>query len=169
MTIPKEYDVEELARCISSLDSWACTGPDKELDCRIAFALGHDWFDDDNSWRDQVQRDGFHAAWTLPQVWGRDFIPRYTSSYDAVLDEITNVMPEADQINWSCDPSGCGAAVGVWRLSVPVSEDENHQPYIWPHGKGYANSGLHAMLRAFLQAVLQRETGERFKAPENGR
>lgn len=160
-------DVPSLIDCIKRLDSWDCTGPDRELDCRVAFALGHDWLgEDDFNWTDAVARDGYAGAWTYEQVWN-DPVPSYTASYDAVQQEISQIMPEADQISWSCDPSGCGASVGKWHLSCPVDEDiEKHQPYIWPHGKGYANSGLHAMLRAFLQAVLQRERGDVFEVPK---
>ncbi len=167
MTIRHDPIVENLIDCIKRLDSWDTTGPDRELDCRIAFALGHDWYEASVSWRDTVVEEGFTAAWSFPMVFDHAAIPLYTASYDAVQTEIANVMPEADQISWSCDPSGCGASVGVWHLSCPVDKEiEEHQPYIWPHGKGYANSGLHAMLRAFLQAVLQRERGDVFVPPE---
>ena len=157
--IHERPNVEHLIDCIKRLDSWECTGPDRELDCRIAYALGRDW----SGWRIQCANDGFQNAWLFEPVFdGR--VPCYTASHDAVMAEIALVMPEADQISWSCDPSGCGASVGVWHLSCPVDADiEEHQPYIWPHGKGYANSGLHAMLRAFLEAVLQRERGDKFE------
>ena len=165
--IHDEPDITALIDCIKRLDSWECSGPDRELDCRIAFALGHNWFgEDDFNWTDAIARDGYAGAWTYEQVFN-DPVPAYTASYDAVQHEISRIMPEADQISWSCDPSGCGASVGKWHLSCPVDEDiEKHQPYIWPHGKGYANSGLHAMLRAFLQAVLQRERGDVFEPPK---
>ncbi len=165
--ILRNPEISSLIDCIKRLDSWDCTGPDRELDCRIAFALGHDWLgDDDFNWTDEVNTKGFEGAWAYPQVFNNP-VPRYTASYDDVHDEIAQTMPEADQISWSCDPSGCGASVGVWHLSTPVDPDiEEHQPYIWPHGKGYANSGLHAMLRAFLQAVLQRERGDVFEVPK---
>lgn len=162
-----EPDIPSLIDCIKRLDSWECSGPDRELDCRIAFALGRNWLgNDDFNWTDAVARDGYAGAWAYEQVLN-DPVPTYTASYDAVQNEISQIMPEADQISWSCDPSGCGASVGVWHLSCPVDQEiEKHQPYIWPHGKGYANSGLHAMLRAFLQAVLQRERGDVFEPPK---
>ena len=166
MTLHYRPNIENLSDCIKRLDSWDATGPDRELDCRIAYALGRDWWSDRGWWRALCDRDGFEEAWSYEPVWDRNVLFNYTSSYDAVVREIGEVMPEADQISWSCDPSGCGASVGVWHLSAPVTELEEHQPYIWPHGKGYANSGLHAMLRAFLQAVLQRERGDVFDVPK---
>lgn len=157
--IKEQPNVEHLIDCIKRLDSWECAGPNRELDCRIAYALGHDWTD----WRDLCESEGFQGAWLFESVFdGR--VARYTASHDDVMAEIALIMPEADQISWSCDPSGCGASVGVWHLSCPVDREiEDHQPYIWPHGKGYSNSGLHAMLRAFLEAVLQRERGDEFE------
>lgn len=167
MTLYNQPDVDGLVDCIKRLDSWDTTGPDRELDCRIALALGHDWYDrDNNSWSEDIRAQGFSGAWSYEPVFNGNLVPRYTASYDVVLAEISSIMPEADQVSWSCDPSGCGASVGVWHLSCPIDKEfEEHQPYIWPHGKGYANSGLQAMLRAFLQAVLQRERGDVFEYP----
>lgn len=168
MPLFERPSIESLIDCIKRLDSWDTTGPDRELDCRIAYALGHEWWGGFNvSWRWMVENNGFVGAWAFDPVFDKNSVPRFTSSYDVVQDSISEIMPEADQISWSCDPSGCGASVGVWHLTCPVDKDiEEHQPYIWPHGKGYANSGLHAMLRAFLEAVLQRERGDVFEIPK---
>lgn len=157
---PMRPNIERLTDCINRLDSWDCTGPDRELDCRIAYALGREW----TGWRALCENEGFDGAWLFEPVFD-GVVPRYTSSYDAIMEEISLVMPEADQMSWTCDPSGCGATVGVWNLSSPTGNQEDHQPFIWPLGKGYANTGLHAMLRAFLEAVRQREGGATRQKP----
>lgn len=163
--IHTEPDVKLLEVILAKLDSWNTDLPCRQIDCEIAFALGHDWFDERGfAWRELVSEQGFGQAWTLPPVWEFDLVPKYTSSFDAVFAQMRDMMPEIDNVHFDSDPSGASATVGVWHMSTPYRPGEADMveaPYIWPNAKCYNHSPHYALLGAFLTVVLQHVRGDK--------
>jgi len=86
------------------------SGGDRELDCRIAYALGMNWCNPKwsnslHDWRQHIETHGFEAAWTSDHVYrngydapptedyGGSLVPNYTTSIDAALALVERLLP----------------------------------------------------------------------------
>jgi len=146
-----EPDVELLRDALHRVNSvWEGT---REIDCRIAYALGMDWcnaawaYSGTKSWRDHVEKFGYEQAWHNDHVYGReDGVPHFTTSIDAAYSLNNMTKPFLDTISLDCDPSGFGAKVGSWNLS------ENKLYH-------YAKSSCGSLALALVSATLKSYIG----------
>lgn len=79
----------------------------RELDCRIAYALGMNWQNPawPNDWRHHVETHGYDAAWTSDHVYRGGYasppkenysgslVPDFTASLDAALALVGRLFP----------------------------------------------------------------------------
>ena len=122
----------------------------RELDCRIFYAFGFDWIDENyyGSWRNHIDTHGYTAAWLSDHVFGVDgALERITNDLSSVYRLIHKVLPEADWIRVDCDPSGVGGYVGSWKL-------RGDQPTPYFEGKGVHGCEPMALLAALIHAYL---------------
>jgi hypothetical protein len=127
---------------------------DRELDCRIAYAVGMNWCDPHwaysgtSSWRDHVEKNGYISAWNNDHVFDReDGVPLFSTNLDAGFKLLQTVLPHHDTININCDPSGFGANVGNWYIGENKMYD-------------YAESSCASFPLAFVSAILKAYIGK---------
>lgn len=128
-------------------------GGSRELDCRLAYALGLEWKNpwlDEPSWRTHVEAHGYDCAWVTDHVLNNlRGVPYYSTSMDACFDLRWKLLPGHDYYKLDGDPSGFGAEVGNWFLT----ENEMHD-----YAKSEGASPELAFLGAILIAYIGRET-----------
>ncbi len=135
---------------------WGVWEGGRELDCRVAYALGMQWIDPawafsgTTDWRDHVEKNGYEGAWNNDHVYGRDDgVPHLTTSLDAIRTLHWTILPSHDYLNINADPSGFGCEIGNWFLSENILVD---------HAKASAASLELAYLAAVLTAYLGKIT-----------
>jgi len=125
------------------------------MDCAIAYGLGMDWVNPEfqSSWRTHIETRGYAGAWLSDHVFstGGGLVPEFTTSLDVVYHYIEQML-KADGIVLNRDPSGVGAEVSCWRLSL--------KRYQFPLGKGYHSCETIALVLALIDALVQRIDGE---------
>ena len=132
-------------------------GGNRELDCRMAYALGMDWpwrgDEDGSNWRGWVEKKGYVGAWAFDHVLGTDRVPCFTTSLDDIFWAM-HKFARADEIKLACDPSGVGARCGRWRLS------DDDGPQFWPLGEVVHATPELAFCEALLACLIHEiETG----------
>ena len=130
----------------------------RELDCRIAYAVGMDWCDPawaysgTSSWRDHIYKFGYDGAWNNDHVYGReDGVPHFTTSLDAGRFLHYKVLPHHDFLSLDSDPSGFGCEIGNWFLGENVLVN---------YGKSSCATLELAYIAAILQALHSKVSGE---------
>lgn len=147
MPIFRPLNLDQLKEGVESIRRvWS---GDRELDCRIAYALGMDWIIPEHvetgaeSWRKHVETHGFEGAWVSAHAFSNDTVPCFTSDLNIVFWAMHH-FARADEIKLAVDPSGIGARVGRWRLNC------DDGPQWWPLGEA-SHAGVEL---AFMEALL---------------
>jgi hypothetical protein len=132
-------------------------GGNRELDCRVAYALGMDWVDDRlslKSWRNHVDLNGFDLAWMSDHVFHRtQGVPYFTTNMDECFTLKWRLLPHHDYFSIDGDPSGFGAEIGNWLLTTNTLHD-----YAKASGATPELAFLVAILKAYYGKIT--ETGE---------